>query len=198
MLSCEREMMGQQQWILILAAFAEKFLQTEWVWEATWKLFIAECTWRATNWLIQKANVRYARKSLDHWRGTWKLITLANHTSVEPAKRLLTTKKNWERKHCTISTLKFEASISATIPMFYCRHQLRMHYEKKIFECRCGKSFASKNSLRAHEQIHDEKVITCEVCQKIFFDMCDLTAHLKISHLTARGCKFLLNDHLTT
>jgi len=51
----------------------------------------------------------------------------------------------------------------------------------KPFRCRmCGKTFAGKNAIRKHRQLHEkEKRFQCAVCSKGFAFQCDFTRHMR-------------------
>lgn len=71
--------------------------------------------------------------------------------------------------------------------MLVYRHNLRNHYEGKVYECHCGSVHKCKDKLIIHERSHNREYKTCEACQKQFASMGSLSTHWKSKHLQTHG-----------
>ena len=106
-------------------------------------------------------------------------VKIENETSQELENHLKIHNKPNEELECDICGVKFKLSRN------FKRHYLA-HIEAKTFNCSsCGRSFNSKQHLRRHEAIHDNRQYLCSGCGKEF-------SVKDYYHIHRKKCKFVV------
>lgn len=75
-----------------------------------------------------------------------------------------------------------------------------IHDERRPFQCDvCGKAYPRKSSLHVHSKIHqvNKKIITCPICNAIFYQIQVFRNHVTTSHPTDRKTMASLTQDLT-
>lgn len=67
------------------------------------------------------------------------------------------------------------------------RHDLKKHFEGKIYECHCGSVSSSKLKFATHQKTHNAEKFTCKVCQKQFSCRFTLKEHWNKNHINPHG-----------